>query len=171
MLLPYQATPGEGCRVCRSSLGGRLLTRFIQGHELGHHVVSWHEGAFVDDEQRLFRETEEILELEASLAGADLFFQGKPFFERAVEYPVSLKTPLLLARTFKASLHATIHYYIEHHPEPVAGLIAGQYPRMEGTVPVGQRCYFVDARTADAASLWAPDQGSGELTESRDHLA
>jgi hypothetical protein len=110
--------------------------RFIQAHELGHRVVPWHEGAFVDDEQRLFRETEEMLELEASLAGAHLIFQGQPFFERALEYPISLKTPLLLAQTFKASLHATIHYYIEHHPEPVAGLIAGQIPRQDGTVPI-----------------------------------
>jgi hypothetical protein len=110
--------------------------RFIQAHEFGHRVVPWHEGAFVDDEQRLFRETEEILELEASLAGAHLIFQGQPFFERALEYPISLKAPLLLAQTFKASLHATIHYYIEHHPEPVAGLIAGRMPRTDGTVPI-----------------------------------
>ena len=110
--------------------------RFIQSHELGHRVVPWHEGAYLDDERRLFRETEELLELEANLASAHLIFQGQPFFERALEFPLSLKTPLLLAGQFKASLHATIRYYVEHHPDPVAGLIAGQYTRMDGTVPI-----------------------------------
>lgn len=110
--------------------------RFIQSHELGHRVVPWHEGAYLDDERRLFRETEDLFELEANLAGAHLIFQGQPFFERALEFPLSLKTPLLLAQQFRASLHATIRYYVEHHPEPVAGLIAGQYMRMDGTVPI-----------------------------------
>lgn len=110
--------------------------RFIQSHELGHRVVPWHEGAYLDDERRLFRETEDLLELEANLAGAHLIFQGQPFFERALEFPLSLKTPLLLAQQFKASIHATIRYYVEHHPDPVAGLIAGQYTRMDGTVPI-----------------------------------
>jgi len=110
--------------------------RFIQSHELGHRVVPWHEGAYLDDERRLFRETEDLLELEANLAGAHLIFQGQPFFERALEFPLSLRTPLLLAQQFKASIHATIRYYVEHHPDPVAGLIAGQYTRMDGTVPI-----------------------------------
>lgn len=110
--------------------------RFIQAHELGHRVVPWHEGAYVDDEQQLFRETEELLELEASLAAAHLIFQGKPFFERALEYPLSVRTPILLAPQFAASLHATIHYYVEHHPDPVAGLIAGRFRRCDGSVPI-----------------------------------
>lgn len=111
-------------------------TRFIQAHEFGHRIIPWHAGAYLDDEHRLFRETEELFELEASLAGAHLIFQGNPFFERALEYPVSMKTPLLLANVCKASLHATIHYYIEHHPEPVAGLIAGRHRRSDGTIPI-----------------------------------
>src|SRR4051812_21539006 len=110
--------------------------RFIQAHELGHRIVPWHSVAYLDDEHRLFHETEEVFELEASLAGAHLIFQGNPFFERALEYPVSMKTPLLLADVCKASLHATIHYYIEHYPEPVAGLIAGRLRRTDGTVPI-----------------------------------
>lgn len=110
--------------------------RFIQAHELGHRVVPWHEGAFLDDERRLFQDTEELLEDEAKLAAAHLIFQYRPFFERALEFPLSLRTPILLADTFKASLHATIRYYVEDHPEPVAVVIAGRYRRMDGTVPI-----------------------------------
>jgi hypothetical protein len=42
----------------------------------------------------------------------------------------------MLADQFKASLHATIRYYIEHHPDAVAGLICGQYRRTNGTIPI-----------------------------------
>lgn len=110
--------------------------RFIQAHELGHRIVPWHEGAYLDDERRLFRETEDLFELEANLAGAHLIFQGQVFFEQALEYQTSLKTPVLLADTFDASLHATIRYYVEHHPDPLAVLIAGRYKRANGTVPI-----------------------------------
>lgn len=101
--------------------------RFIQAHELGHRVVPWHEGAYSDDERRLFRDTEELFEAEAKLAGAHLLFQGGPFFERALEFPLSLKTPLLMADTFETSLHATIRYYVEDHPDPIAVVIAGPF--------------------------------------------
>jgi hypothetical protein len=110
--------------------------RFIQAHELGHRIVPWHKDAYLDDEQRLFRETEDLLELEANLAGAHLIFQGHHFFERALDFQTSLKTPILLAETFDASLHATIRYYVEHHPDPLAVLIAGRYTRTDGTVPI-----------------------------------
>src|SRR5262245_35044435 len=110
--------------------------RFIQAHELGHRLVPWHRGAYLDDERRLLRDTEEVFELEANLAGAHLIFQGQPFFERALDYPLSLATPILLASEFRASIHATIRYYVEHHPDPVACLIAGRYLRMDGSVPI-----------------------------------
>lgn len=109
--------------------------RFIQAHELGHRLVPWHEDAY-DDNQRLFRDTENLFELEANLAGTHLLFQGQVFFEQALEYQTSVKTPVLLAGTFDASLHATIRYYVEHHPDPLAVLIAGRYKRANGTVPI-----------------------------------
>ncbi len=114
----------------------RGRARFIEAHEIGHRVVPWHRGAYVDDEQTLFSDTELMLELEANLAAAHLIFQGRPFFERALDYPLSLRTPLLLADEFDASLHATIRYYVEHHVEPIAVLIVGKYRRLDETVPI-----------------------------------
>lgn len=112
--------------------------RFIHAHELGHRVIPWHQDtyAYLDDEHCLFRETEDLLELEANLAGAHLLFQGQVFFDRALEYQNSLKTPVLLANEFDASLHATIRYYVEHHPDPLAVLVTGQYKRADETVPI-----------------------------------
>lgn len=111
--------------------------RFTRAHEIGHRVIPWHKGAYVlDDERRLFRETEDLLEFEANLAGAHLIFQGHHFFERALDYEVSLKTPLLLANVFDASCAATIRYFVEHHPHELAVLVAGRYERADGTVPI-----------------------------------
>lgn len=110
--------------------------RFTEAHELGHGVLAWHRDAFVDDERTLFKDTEDTLELEANLFAAHAIFQGLPFFERAIDYPLSLRTPLLLANEFKASLHATIRYYVEHNSDPLAVIVAGRYARQDGTVPI-----------------------------------
>lgn len=111
--------------------------RFTRAHEVGHRVIPWHEEAYVlDDERRLFGETEDLLELEANLAGAHLIFQGSHFFERALDYETSLKTPILLADVFDASCAATIRYFVEHHPDDLAVLVAGRYKRADGTVPI-----------------------------------
>lgn len=111
--------------------------RFIQAHEMGHRIIPWHEDSYyLDNEHRLFRETEELLEREANLAAAFLMFQGPRFHEQALGYERSIRTPIALAERFGASLHATIRYYVELHPDPVAVLIAGRYRRADGTVPL-----------------------------------
>jgi IrrE N-terminal-like domain len=111
--------------------------RFIQAHETGHKLIPWHEASYhLDDEARLFRDTEEELEDEANLAGTLLVFQGGRFHARALDYENSIRTPILLAEEFGASYHTSIRYYVEHHPEPIAVVIAGRYPRADGTVPI-----------------------------------
>jgi hypothetical protein len=65
-----------------------------------------------------------------------LIFQEDRFHARALDYENSIKTPILLAEEFGASLHATIRFYAEHHPEPLALAIAGRFSRSDGTVPV-----------------------------------
>lgn len=115
----------------------RGRARFIQAHETGHRVIPWHaDSYYLDNEHRLFRDTEEKLELEANLAAAYLIFQGRRFHEQALDYERSIKTPIALADQFGASFHATIRYYVEHHPDPIAVLIAGRYLHANGTVPV-----------------------------------
>jgi hypothetical protein len=40
-----------------------------------------------------------------------------------------LATPIALAGDYQTSMHATIRYYAEHHPDAVSLLIAGRFPR------------------------------------------
>ncbi|HEV3230675.1 MAG TPA: ImmA/IrrE family metallo-endopeptidase [Candidatus Dormibacteraeota bacterium] len=129
-----------GAAFVDRSLGpGR--SRFVQAHETAHRLLPWHERAFLlDDERRLFRETEEALEREANLLASHLIFQPGAFAARIADQPPSLRAARRLAREHGASCHATLRYYVEHHPEPLALLATGRIRRVDGTVPVWTAC-------------------------------
>jgi hypothetical protein len=111
--------------------------RFILAHETGHKIVPWHTDSYhLDNETRLFKDAEEELEEEANFAGKLLMFQGSRFHSRALDFETGMATPIALAETYGASLHASIRFYAEHHPEPVGLIIAGRYARSDGTVPI-----------------------------------
>jgi hypothetical protein len=111
--------------------------RLTEAHEIGHQIIPWHKAAFqLDNEERLSGMTHEQLELEAYLAGGHLIFQGQRFHRHALDYQVSMRTPVALADDYGASLHATIRYYVTHHPDPVALLVAGRYTNRQGHVPL-----------------------------------
>lgn len=113
--------------------------RFIEAHETSHQIIPWHKQSFCfDDELRLFRETEELLDSEANLLAAHLLFQGRRFHNMALDYETTLKTPIALADMHAASYHATIRYFAEFHPEPVAVIVAGNLRWANGNVPVWQ---------------------------------
>jgi transcriptional regulator with XRE-family HTH domain len=110
---------------------------FTQAHETAHMLLPWHETAFrIDDEKQLFYGTRDELELEANYAAAHLIFQGHRYHERALQNEVSIATPIDLARQYGASLHASIRFYVERHPDPVAVLVAGRYTQFDGTLPI-----------------------------------
>ena len=47
-----------------------------------------------------------------------------------------MRTPIDLAAMYGASCHATLRYYVEHHPDAVALLIAGRYLDGNASLPV-----------------------------------
>ncbi len=111
--------------------------RLTEAHEIGRQIIPWHKAAFqLDDEERLLGITRDQLETEAYLAGGHLIFQGQCFHGQALDYQVSIATPIALAPDYGASLHATIRYYALHHPDAVAVLVAGRLLRSNGSVPV-----------------------------------
>ncbi len=116
-----------------------VRARYTEAHEIAHRALPWHQAShslFLDDDQTLDPATELELEAEANLMAAHLLFQGQRFHQEAMDYELSLATPTLLAPRFGTSLHATIRYYVEHHPEPVALAITGQHRRSDGKVPI-----------------------------------
>lgn len=115
----------------------RPRVRPTEAHEIGHQLIPWHRAAFqLDDEERLLGKTRDKLEREAYLAGGHLIFQAQHFWQRALDYKISIGTPIALAPEYGASLHAAIRYYVLHHPDPVAVLVAGRYQDRDGSVPV-----------------------------------
>lgn len=111
--------------------------RFTQFHEVGHRIVPWHQRSYeLDDEEGLFGDTKVRLDAEANLTAAHLIFQGQRFHEQALDYRRSITAPIALAPDHGASLHATIRYYAEHHPDPVAVVIAGRYQAGDGSLPI-----------------------------------
>jgi hypothetical protein len=133
--------------------------RFILAHETGHKLIPWHGSSYhLDDEGRLFRDSEEELEEEANLAAKLLIFQGGRFHTRALDYENSIRTPILLSGEFGASYHASIRFYVEQHPEPMGLVVAGRYQRSDGTVPifVSVESPSFRARFGPIASFFAP---------------
>lgn len=118
-----------------SQIGARA--NFTLAHETAHALLPWHEAIYrFDDERQLFYETHDELEQEANYAAAHLIFQGHRYHERALQSQVSIAAPIELAEHYQASLHASIRYYVENHPDPVAVVVAGRYEQYDGTLPI-----------------------------------
>lgn len=121
--------------VDRSQAPARV--HWTEAHEATHTILPWHEAqAFLDDDESLFRSSEDRREHEANVGAAHLIFQGQRFFDRALSYEHSIKTPLLLNDDFGASMHATIRYYAERHPGAMALALCGRYKWHSGHVPI-----------------------------------
>ena len=108
-------------------------SNFTEAHETAHQLIPWHAESFIlDHEATLFREVTDELEAEANHTSALIIFQNGRFHHRALDHERSIKTPILLAPDYRASLHVAIRHYVELHPDPVALLITGRYARLGG---------------------------------------
>ena len=128
--------------------------RFTQAHEIVHTLCGWHYAALREDtEASLFGPARDAIEVEANAGAAMLIFQAGAFRERAAELPCTLASVRLLAKTFGASLHATLHHYVQSHPRPVAMLTVGRFPRKDATLPVWRRVESPSFHAASANAL------------------
>ena len=111
--------------------------RFTEAHELIHALCPWHYAALREDtEAELFGPVAEAVEAEANAGAAMLIFQGSSFARRAALEPCSIADAQALAARHSASVHATLHHYVQSSPRAVALLVAGRFPRKDGSLPV-----------------------------------
>jgi hypothetical protein len=110
---------------------------WTDGHEAGHALCAWHAPVLrLDNEDTLFKCLHPGIEAEANYSAGYLIFQGGRFHREALKDQISIRTPLALCHQYGASRHATLRYYVEHHPYAVALLITGRYVEPDGTIPV-----------------------------------
>ncbi len=110
---------------------------FLKLHETGHKVLPWQRDAYLylDDETTLDIDVRQLFESEANRFAADVLFQIDRFDRDARELPMSLKSPLALAKRYGASAHASIRRYVENNERACAVLVVERIPeiRPEGT--------------------------------------
>jgi len=139
-------------------------TRLTEAHEIGHRIIPWHETAFrLDADAQLVGATRDQLECEAYLAGGKLVFQGHRFMRQALDYKITIATPLALSAEYHASRHATLRYYVENHPDPVALLITGRYFLSGEDLPVW--------RSVESPSFFGRFGALSKLAGDRLHVA
>lgn len=103
-------------------------SRFVQAHEIGHHVLPWQREAYhADSVMQLRPDTKEQFEREASQFASDLLFNLDDFTRRASDGLLSLATPLELSNEFEASAIASCRRYVEEHEAACALIVFGQY--------------------------------------------
>lgn len=100
------------------------------------HVLGTRRQSGLDDAGTFDGRTGDEIEAEGNFGAGHLIFQGGRFHRRALEEQVSIRTPLAMHSGYGASRHATLHYYVQKHPDAVAMLVAGRFRRFDGTVPI-----------------------------------
>lgn len=88
---------------------------FIKLHETGHEVLPWQNEIlkYLDNDSTLDINTKEAFESEANYFASAMLFQQDRFFTEMTKLPLSIESPMYLAKKFGASNHAAIRKYIE----------------------------------------------------------
>ncbi|MBK1853800.1 ImmA/IrrE family metallo-endopeptidase [Verrucomicrobiaceae bacterium 5K15] len=105
--------------------------RWLEGHEIGHGILPWHEGMVLgDDDVTPTVATHDKMEAEANYAAGSLLFLNQRFVEEVKSTPPSIASVLNLKKIYGNTLTTTFWRTIEHCGEetPILGLI-GQHPK------------------------------------------
>jgi hypothetical protein len=96
--------------------------RFVQGHELGHQVLPWHQfdPAYLDNDESLRPGVRQLIEREANFFSAEILYQGAEFTLRARDFRPSLDAVFQLADDHGTSRQSTAWRFVEVQDEPVA---------------------------------------------------
>ncbi|HEY3249601.1 MAG TPA: ImmA/IrrE family metallo-endopeptidase, partial [Ignavibacteria bacterium] len=118
--------------------------RFIKLHETGHKVIPWQQEImeyYVDDKRTLDPDTKELFESEANYFASSTLFQLNIFDEESKKLPLSIESPIFLAKKFGASNHASIRRYVEHSQNSCALLVFEEI-NLDGKNKIRVRNYF-----------------------------
>lgn len=116
---------------------------FNKLHETGHKTLTWQRDTYVhlDDENTLDPDTDELFERQASWFASDALFQLERFEDEAAKLPLTIKSPLALAKNFGGSRHASLRRYVAKSKKRCALLVL-EKPKMNGEFCAEIRNYF-----------------------------
>jgi IrrE N-terminal-like domain len=117
--------------------------RFNKLHETGHKALTWQRDVYVrlDDEHTLDPDTDDLFEKQASWFASGALFQLERLEDEAAKLPLTIKSPLALAKTFGGSRHACLRRYVEKSKKRCALLVLNP-PQRNGEYAAGIRNYF-----------------------------
>ena len=100
--------------------------RFVMFHEAGHSFMPWQRAMYdlVEDcDQALDSDTAELFDREANVFASEVLFQNNAFSNMAADQTFEIWTPIRLAKTFDASLYASIRQYVSKNDRCCAVLV------------------------------------------------
>ena len=99
--------------------------RFVTCHEVTHAILPWQSDLAVlgDDKRTLSPQVTALFEREANQGAAEILFQQDLLTRIALDYPIAMSTPLVLADCFGASIHATFRRWVESIDGVACGLV------------------------------------------------
>lgn len=99
--------------------------RFVTCHEVVHAILPWQSDLAVlgDDKRTLSPQVTTLFEREANQGAAEILFQQDLLARIALDYPMAMSTPVVLAQCFGASIHATFRRWVESIDGVACGLV------------------------------------------------
>lgn len=109
--------------------------RFVRLHEAAHGFLPWQRPmyALVEDcDQALDVEAAELFDREANVFAAEVLFQLDSFRDQAESFNFSIWTPVKLAKTFDASIYASVRQYVSKNHRACAVVVLNMPEPVEG---------------------------------------
>ena len=100
--------------------------RFVTLHEAGHGFLPWQRTMYrlVEDcDKALDPHAADLFDREANVFASEVLFQNDHFHSMAADEAFTIWTPIKLARTFDASLYASIRQYVAKNERHCAVLV------------------------------------------------
>ena len=100
--------------------------RFVMLHEAGHGFMPWQRAMYdlVEDcDQALDPAAADLFDREANVFASEVLFQNDTFATMAADEKFEIWTPIRLARTFDASIYASIRQYVVKNDHCCAVLV------------------------------------------------
>jgi hypothetical protein len=109
--------------------------RFVGLHESGHGFMPWQRPMYAvvkDCEKPLDPEAPELFDREANVFASEVLFKLDTFRDMAESRPFEIWTPVRLAKTFDASIYASIRQYVIKNHRACAVIVLNMPELIEG---------------------------------------